>query len=249
MHFQTILQLVKKDFQKQKWLLICALLIPLLLEMLLIWQSDRIASWFPYASDDDKNGFTSIIAVVLLVLPYLIIFLSQMGRTSREQANGFYPFLRLMPVRPEELVTAKFVSAFCITVGAGIWYGLLWFIHVHGSNLMAESNVWGTLFAMGLFYSIFIAVNLGVFFRSGAKEGSVMIFVFLIVIFASQQDFGKAALSWMNDELITHPTITLTIGVVILLAVWLICWRWAKHAYSEYLLREGMSWQEKELDL
>ncbi|WP_269409843.1 ABC-2 transporter permease [Lentibacillus daqui] len=233
----TIWDLIKDDWYGHRWMILSCLFIPLLLEMLMMWQGAFIYGWFQDILDVDKMTVTVVFGLLCVFIPYTLLWIYAVSRLSSEADAGFYRFARMLPVKAEEVVTARVISSFVLSVGGLLWFALLLGVFTPGLGQPIEPGLWTVLYLNAFFFPVSLAVYHGLFFRSGTKgtTGSVVFLFFLLIMWGRRGGLAKRGVQTFDSMLHDYPMITVGIGAVILIVIWLLCWCWAMTAYRKYL--------------
>ncbi|MEN1968652.1 ABC-2 transporter permease [Lentibacillus sp. N15] len=235
MRASIIWSLVKDDWYRHRWMISSCLFIPLILEVLLIWQNTLITGWFQDGGMEGQTvAYTA--SVLLTAIPYMLIWITSVTRLTSEAYTGFYVFARTLPITAEEVVTAKFISSFVLNFGGALWFALLWGIYEQGIIQSTDDKVWTALYLVTFSFPLFLAFHHGLFFRSGTKGATPVVYLLLVAVMFMGR--GNVVEQWVQSflaVLFAHPVTTIGIGTILLLVVWLLCWRWAMKTYRQYL--------------
>lgn len=231
----TIWNVIRDDWYEHRRMIGGCLFIPLLLEVLVMWQGTLIDAWFQEILGVDKMIVTILVSVLLVSFPYILLHIFALTRLSSEADAGFYGFIRKLPVTAGELVTARFISSFVLSVGGVFWFALLLGLYGQGYGQPFAFELWTAIYLNAFIFSGSLAIYHGLFFRSGAKgTASAYILLFLLII-GMRSNFAERRVQTFNSALHDYPVITIGIGAVLLIVIWLLCWRWAMTTYPMYL--------------
>lgn len=242
----VVFNLIKDDWYGRRWMILCCMLIPLLLEVLTIWQKGIFDTWFQSIGVGGVVA-SSIVSVVLVFIPYALIWITVITRLSGEASSGFYLFVRGMPITPEEIITAKFVSSLVISAGAALWFAMLWWGYVQSLSQPADFKIWAAICLIIFFFPLGLALEQALFFRKGAESTGIVYILFVLVLFFGKSDFVKQGVEWFITVLSDFPFITIGVGTIISVLVWLHCWRWAMTSYRRYLNGTGKTSENRDI--
>lgn len=221
-----IYHVMKHELLDYRRILVGCLLIPLTLLIIIRWKHHLFMS-IVYDHGHWSSGVEVLISLLFLI-PFFTVWIMLSVRIRFEERGGFYTYMRIMPITAEELVTAKFLTSFIILNGTIIWFLLLWCGVTHFIPPLDQLKVWATIYVYALFFSVWIALHHGLFFKRGANESWTLFFFVAIFIFLIQRPFVQA---WIEYVLQVHPWLSISIGCVLLVVSWLVCWQWAMRSY------------------
>lgn len=234
MRAQIVFHMIKDEFHHYRWLIYSFFLIPLLLGILTGWKHDMLIDWAQSFGITTSTLF-DIMSALLVFIPYTVIWITLTIRLSRDERNGYYLFSQTLPTTPTETVTAKFIVSFVLNVGSIIWFVALWLGYVHYIDDTTGTTLLGAIYLLTFFFSIWLAWHHAMFFRSGAQETWSIYFFLIIIVFLTNRSFAKRWLESVSHKLEDDPLLLIGIASVLLLTVWIACWRWAMASYARYL--------------
>lgn len=243
MRFQFIYHLIKHDMYNYRRIILSCFLIPLVLVVIIMWKHDLFMTMIHRMGH--LTWMVEMIFVVIFILAFLTMLITLTVRLRAEERFGFYKYMRTLPVTPEEIVTAKFLMSFFVMTGTLVWLLLLWWGVTYSIPSLDRVTTWSYIYKYGLFFPIWLAFHHGQFFRLGAQESWSVHFILVAIFYMTQQPFAQKWLEKFQHVLFDQPWIMIGGGSVCLIAVWILCWRWAIRSYRSFYKsgRKGVTYK------
>lgn len=237
MRARVIWNVIKDDWYSHRWMFFGCLFIPLLLEVLAMWQGELIYGWFQDILGVKRMTVSMTFGVLCVYVPYMLLYFSAVTRLASEADAGFYKLARTLPIMAEEVVTARFISSFILSVGGMVWFALL--LGIYGQRFGQPMELWTALYLTTFLFPVGLAIHHGLFFRSGTKGSTGAVFLFILLIIGARTNVAEQGIQTFDSIMHDFPVATVGIGALLLIVIWLLCWRWAMTTYRKYL--EGTS--------
>jgi|GEM_PF-3062149 len=223
MRARVIAALVKEDIYQYRRLIYASLLTPWLLGLFLLWQKRLVYDLFRQYHFSDQAISTFAFAI-LFAIPFMAIWLGLVARLGKEAKQGYYAFSKILPVTLTEMVTAKCAIGFFGSMGAAGWLYFCWYVCGSAYANAGIETVWSGLLIFGLFFPACLGLHHGAFFKTGAYEPWHVHVLLIAVIFLSNQHFVARWLTHLSKILMQTPDLTIGVGTICVLAVWLLSW-------------------------
>lgn len=238
MRMDVIFNLVKEEWYDQRRVISGWLLGSLFLFLVLIvWHQQSAMTGLQKMLNRDADGTVSVVAFIMMAVPYFVFWLFLTSRPNREYVAGIYPFFHALPLTLKEIVTSRFVSRFMSqgVVIAGLSVGL-WLFHKLKS-IPIDVEVGAGMFIFPCFTLSFTAVQLGLFYRWGLRgEGISHILwapIVLIIVFTELDD---RLINQLTHWYTASPVLTVGLCALVVVLIWAVSWYWSMRNYDKYML-------------
>lgn len=224
----SIYHLMKHDIYDYRKVLLCCLLIPFALFVIIIWKDQFIIT---YVAQKYASWIVEVLFTSVFVGPFLVVWILLTVRIRSEAQSGFYTYMKVLPLTPKALVTAKFLTSFIVLIFTFVWLVLLWWGTTHYIPLLDQGKLWAYIYTYGFIGVTWLALHHAFFFKSEAKESWGILFLLLIIFFTSQRTFAQNWFESFQHMLQQHPWLFISIGSVLVITIWIFCWIWAIRTY------------------